>query len=211
MSDHTFYSLENRHNERTLTIVNVTSLVSKPPTKEKRIRIKVRMILSGETTPGSPEWLDAAYAFVAKWHDPVSPAVDFRGFDLHFSAENLFDAKGVKAPKCQMRSFEVSEFGSTENPDVATTFTIYAPFSTKLWNWLGQFAGDECWCAFKPGIPDQAPASSSSDPPEDEDDEDESKEPDTSPGTKSGPKELADFHAKEVGKKSPPKKSAKKK
>jgi hypothetical protein len=37
MATHEFYSIENRHNERQIRILSVGSLVSKPPTKEKRI------------------------------------------------------------------------------------------------------------------------------------------------------------------------------
>ena len=65
---------------------------------------------------GSPEFLDHAYSYVAQKHDVVSPKVEFKGYDLHFSADNLFEDEGVKAPRCQMRSFEVPECGDSENP-----------------------------------------------------------------------------------------------
>ena len=78
MSDHKWYSQENNHNHRELTIVNAALLVGKAPTKEKRIRIKVRMILSGHTVTGAPDWLSASEVHVATWHDPVSPAVAFQ-------------------------------------------------------------------------------------------------------------------------------------
>ena len=133
MADTVFYSTQNHHNERELTIVNIAMLVGKAPTKEKRIRIKVRMLLSETINMGSPEFLDHAYSYVAQNHDVVSPKVEFRGYDLHFSADNLFEAEGVKSPRCQMRSFEVAECGDSENPDVATTFTIYMPFSAASW------------------------------------------------------------------------------
>lgn len=158
-----FYSTENDHNLRELTIVNVALLVGKAPTKEKRIRIKVRMILSGQAVTGAPDWISAAHAYVAQWHDPISPNVDFKGYDLHFSAQNLFDAEGVKSPRCQMRSFEIHECGDSEAPDVAATFTLYAPFSGALWQWLGQFGGESCWCSFTPGVADLGPAPSGTD------------------------------------------------
>ena len=157
MADTVFYSTQNHHNERELTIVNIAMLVGKAPTKEKRIRIKVRMLLSETINMGSPEFLDHAYSYVAQNHDVVSPKVEFRGYDLHFSADNLFEAEGVKSPRCQMRSFEVAECGDSENPDVATTFTIYMPFSAASWQWLGNFGGESCWCAFTPGVPDEKP------------------------------------------------------
>lgn len=222
MSEHVFYSTENDHHHRELTIVNAALLVSKPPTKEKRIRIKVRMLLSGQPTAGAPDWIDSHYAHVAQWHDPVSPEISFSGFDLHFSAQNLFDQEGVKSPRCQMRSFEIHECGDSESPDVALSFVIYAPFSGALWQWLGQFGGDACWCSFTPGVPGLA--TSSSDQPAltdgdgdgdgDEDDDmedddgedlgeegiDEEAEYDPDLGAvvempkKSGPRDLAAFH-----------------
>lgn len=177
MADTVFYSTENHHNERELTIVNVAMLVGKAPTKEKRIRIKVRMLLSETINMGSPEFLDHAHRYVAQNHDVVSPKVEFRGYDLHFSADNLFEAQGVKSPRCQMRSFEVAECGDSENPDVAATFTIYMPFSTASWEWLGAFGGETCWCSFTPGVPDATPEGpndqlslTSGDDEEDEDD-----------------------------------------
>ncbi len=182
MSEHVFYSTANNHHHRELTIVNAALLVSKPPTKEKRIRIKVRMLLSNGINMGSPEWLDRAFAYVSENHDIVQPSIEFKGYDLHFSADNLFDKDGVKAPRCQMRSFEIHECGDSEEPDVAASFTLYAPFSTALWAWLGQFGGEECWCSFTPGVSeepkptgtdDQLTLTSGSDEDEEEEESDE--------------------------------------
>ena len=157
MADHLWYSTQNNHNQRELTIVNVAQLVGKAPTKEKRIRIKVRMLLSADMNMGAPEWLQKSYLFVAETGDCVTPTVEFKGYDLHFSAENLFEQEGVKAPKCQMRSFEIHECGDSEEPDVAVTFTLYCQFSMDLWSWLGAFGGETCWCKFTPGVVVESP------------------------------------------------------
>lgn len=184
MSEHVFYSTDHNYHHRELTIVNAALLVSKPPTKEKRIRIKVRMILSGQAVTGAPDWISSHHSHVATWHDPVSPAVSFSAFDLHFSAQNLFDNEGVKAPRCQMRSFEIHECGDSEAPDIAMTFAIYCPFSTAVWQWLGQFGGDTCWCSFTPGVPSAEPSPSGPDDQprltsgEDEDEDDDIEDPD---------------------------------
>jgi hypothetical protein len=164
VSEHVFYSTASHHNEREITIVNVALLVGKAPTKEKRIRVKVRMILTDNINMGSPEWLDRAARFVSETHDVVTPSIKFTGYDLHFSADNLFEAQGVKSPRCQMRSFEIHECGDSENPDVAATFTIYTPFSGALWQWLGNFGGESCWCSFTPGVPDDKPTGSDDQP-----------------------------------------------
>ena len=181
MSDHTFYSTANHHNERELTIVNVAQLVGKAPTKDKRIRIKVRMLLSETINMGSPEWLDKCHRFVAENGDKIQPSITFKGYDLHFSAQNLFEAEGVKSPRCQMKSFEIHQCGDSENPDVAASFVIYTPYSGPLWQWLGAFGGESCWCSFTPGVPsetqptspDDQPALTSGDDEEEEDDETE--------------------------------------
>ena len=176
MSEHVFYSTQNHHNERELTIVNVALLVGKAPTKEKRIRVKVRMILTDNINMGSPEWLDRAARFVSETHDTVTPSIKFTGYDLHFSADNLFEAQGVKCPRCQMRSFEIAECGDSENPDVAATFTIYTPFSGALWQWLGNFGGESCWCSFTPGVPDATPSDPDGQPELTSGDDDEEEE-----------------------------------
>ena len=229
MADHNYYELTNGHNQREITIVNVALLVGKAPTKEKRIRIKVRDVLSGHPNMGAPDWISAAHAFVAQWHDPVYPAINFKGYDLHFNTDNLFGEQGVKAPRGQMRGFEIIESGPSEEPDIVANFVIYAPFSTALWSYLGQYGGDTCWCSFTPGLgevgepEDDGDDVDSENDDEDEDaaathDEDEADalelaagdDPELDKeevieyeeGKKSGPKDLAAFHEKELEKES---------
>ena len=79
MTDNTFYAVENGRNVRQIRILSVGSLVSKPPAKEKRISIKVRMTLSGTVNMGSPENIDAAYLFVAKNHQKIILDSEFEG------------------------------------------------------------------------------------------------------------------------------------
>jgi hypothetical protein len=196
MPNDQFYEVKGKKNQRQLTIVGVALLVSKPPTKEKRCRIKVRMILNSKSNAGAPEWLDSAFVYVGQHHQTVTPPEEFRGYQLEFSADNLFGPKRTKSPKCQMRAFEVSEFGERENPDVACTFTIYTPWSGKLWNWLGQFGGEEVWCSFTPGTDDDEKEDHASKD-EDEEEEEEKEKPKTG---KSGPKELKAFHEQQQAK-----------
>jgi hypothetical protein len=150
MADHTFFSTENRHNERQIRILSVGSLVSKPPTKEKRISIKARMPLSGQSTMGAPSWLDHALVYVGQNHDRVSPTIEFKGYQLTFSADNLFGTE-VQCPNGAMRKFEVFEAGDEENPDVVCDFVIRIGFSTAAWQWLGQYVGDDAYVKFVPG------------------------------------------------------------
>ena len=147
MSDTTFFVRgRNKGNERKVILSTATLLVGKQPTKTKRIKMKVRMPLNGKA--GAPEWVTNAMVFVAQSHDIVSPQVEFSGFDIQFSDDNLFDEAKAKANKCQMRGFVVQEAGESENPDVEMQFIIYAPFSTALWKWCGQMGGEEFWAQF---------------------------------------------------------------
>ena len=151
MAEHVFYETANRHNERQIRILSVGSLVSKPPTKEKRISIKARMPLSGASNLGAPEWLDSAYMYVAKHHDTVTPDIEFKGYSIGFNADNLFGAEGFNGQECTMKGFQIYEARDAENPDVVMDFSIRLQFATKRWDWLGQYVGDDVWCKFTPG------------------------------------------------------------
>ena len=223
MATHEFYSTENRHNERQIRILSVGSLVSKPPTKEKRISIKVRMPLSGTINMGAPEWLDNIFIFVSKNHDMVTPDIEFKGYSIGFNADNLFGAEGFNGQECTMKGFQIYEAGDAENPDVVMDFSIRLQFATKRWDWLGQYVGDDVWCKFTPGESGTAQVDTEQDgtllddgenDAEDEDDLDpdnetegddpeldkpEELEYESGPSlVRSGPKELAAFHEKEV-------------
>lgn len=235
MADHTFFSTENRHNERQIRILSVGSLVSKPPTKEKRISIKVRMPLStggiGTGTMGAPAWLDEAYRYVASHGgDKITPDIEFKGYSIDLSTENLF-GDDIKSANCIMRGFEIAEFGNEETPDVVLSFTLRIPFSGKKWNYLGQYVGEDVWAKFIPGESGKAFVEEDDGTllddgeNDDEDDLDPDNEMETGDGNDpeldtpeeleyedgpklihSGPKDLAAFHEKVVeseGKKGP--------
>jgi hypothetical protein len=85
--------------------------------------------------------------FVAQSHDVVSLGVDLAGFTVQFSDDSLFKSKAT-AERSQLRKFVIHETGESENPDVEMKFSLYAPFSTALWKWCGQFAGEEFWASF---------------------------------------------------------------
>ena len=210
MADHRFYSTENRHNEREIRILSVGSLVSKPPAKEKRISIKAQMILSGKVNMGAPGWLDSAYMYVAQHGDTVTPDIEFKGYDIDLSVENLF-GENVGSKNCVMRAFEITTVGKEETPDVVLNFTMRFQFSTKLWDWLGQYVGDSVWARFTPPQVDAAaPVENEEDGTElddgenDDDDPIAEEEPEerivVMPPQKSGPKELSAFHEQEVEK-----------
>lgn len=164
MADHVFYEPKSRGNTRVLTIKGARLLPGRAPTNTKRIVIPVVMKLSNTKTTGQPEWIEVAHNFVAKNHDPIHSKVKFNGFDIDFATENqnLFNDGKVSAPRCQMRSFVITEQGGEEEPDIVMTFDIIAPFSTALWDYLGQVSNDEIWTKFSQGAA----------PPEEDDQED---------------------------------------
>ena len=137
----------NKGNQRKVLLSTATLLVGKAPTKAKRIKMKYRMPLSGGKIVGMPDWITAAMTFVAQSHDIVTPQVELSGFDINFSDDNLF-AKGATASKCDLRKFVIMENGPSKEPDVEMQFVIYAPFTKSLWNWCGQYAGEEFFAEF---------------------------------------------------------------
>jgi len=150
MSETTFFVRgRNRGNERKIILVSAALLVGKAPTKNKRIRMKVRMPLNGQKPVGTPDWVMKAMEFVAQSHDAVNATAQFSGFDVTFNDENLFEQAKAAANKCQLRSFVIQEFGDAENPDIVMEFLIYAPFSSNLWRFCGQYGGEEYWAKFE--------------------------------------------------------------
>lgn len=149
MSETTFFVRgRNRGNERKIILTSATLLAGKAPTKSKRIRMKARMPLTGNKPVGTPDWVMNAVQFVSQSHDSVSATAEFSGFDVSFNDENLFDSAKAQANKCQLRSFVIQEAGDSENPDIVMEFLIYAPFSTTLWKFCGQYGGEEFWAKF---------------------------------------------------------------
>lgn len=152
MADHVFFEKgRNRGNTRAITIKGARLLPGRAPSNLKRIIIPVVMPLSNQKTAGTPDWIADAHAFVAKSGDTVSPEVKFKGFDIDFATENrnLFNDGKISAPKCSMSGFSVHTQGSEEEPDIVLSFTIHAPFSTQLWDYLGQVSNDDVWARFE--------------------------------------------------------------
>ena len=148
MSDTQFFTRgRSKGNERRILLSSFTCLVGKAPTKAKRLKLKIRMYLTGQKMTGMPEWIANAMTFVAKSHDIVTLQNDLSGFEIAFSDDSLF-AKEVLANKCDLRKFVIMETWPSEEPDVEMQFVIYAPFTKSLWNWCGQYAGEEFWAEF---------------------------------------------------------------
>ena len=150
-----FYSHKGKANQRLVRVGNVAARCSKAPTNEKRISVPMRMVLSGRSNKGAPEWLDSAYTYVAEHHQVVTPDIDLRGYELTFDTDNLFGDKCPIVNKCMLRAFEISEMGTEESTDVVCAFSALVPFSSKVWNWLGQHVGEEIWIKFVAVLDDQ--------------------------------------------------------
>lgn len=167
-----FYSSKRKGNQRKVTINSAQMLIGKAPARQKRIKLALTMGVSTQKHTGAPDWITAAYEFVARNHAPVTPPEEFKAFDIGFSVDNLFGENATQAPRCTMTRFRMEEMGDAETPDVVLKFTAYCPFSTTLWDWLGQFAGDEVYCSFTPAAPEDDEAGQD----DEEEDEDEAEE-----------------------------------
>jgi hypothetical protein len=152
-------------------------------------------------------------------------------FDLPLSDQRRLAAEDEKptfsVAGAKFDNFAIVSTGEGSKRTIDLQFTVYMPGTKRLMNY--------CWdhnhMAFfiesvytqtemkfdedKDGTDEDEKEESGSDEPAADAEEalvDPVEKPESVSGKKSGPKELADFHAKEVGKKSPPKKkSAKKK
>lgn len=153
MAESVFFTKgRNKGNQRKIVLKSATLLPGKANSKQKRIKMKFTMALSSQKPTGMPDWLVDAFEFVSKSHDTVTPEIKLSGFDVEFSAENLFGDKAVAAPRSEMRGFIIYEAGG-ETPEVLLAFTMYSPFSDRLCRWAGQMLGDEFYGKFDQVVP----------------------------------------------------------
>lgn len=183
---------------RQVRIRSFQGLVGKAPEKQKRIKIMLSMPLSGLPAVGMPGWLADAWEFVEKTHDLVSQSITFPGVNLQFSADDMF-SKPAKAPKSSLNKFSIVSVGDKEEPDTELQFVAYAPFSTALLNYVGQFAGDDIWANFdligEADTSSRAAASA-----DDADDEDAEEEDDERTGETDSERELFGKDSEYMGK-----------
>ena len=172
------------------------------PTKQSsngRIVFPVSMPLTNENFVGMPTWVHDGYDAVRKTFTQVDPEVqEVTEIDLAFSNDapkgEMFAAPSARLAGASLKGFSIERVGDAEEPDVELHFKVYAPFAREFWAWIGEMAGHEVYMAFpktaaktgvqvagpelplKPAEPEKADAKAK----------------------KSGPKELAEFHAKQV-------------
>ncbi len=185
------------------------------PTKQAttgRICVPIRMPLTGESLVACPEWVSTAYQAVEQYLSDGTPKVE-QIADITVSFNNskpkgkLFDDPNARIPSAELKAFSVQRCGDEEDPDVELTFKLYAPFSREFWKWLGEMAGAEVYMAFPEalgaakanGVGSQATLGDGSA----SEAEKRALAGDQNPpadlpkaGKKSGPKDLADYHAK---------------
>lgn len=199
------------------------------PTKQsttKRICVPIRMPLTGESLTSMPDWVSDNYDSVSKFQERATPEIE-QIADITVSFHNdkpkgkLFADPSARVPAAEIRSFLVVRSGDSEEPEVELTFKLYAPFAREFWIWLGEMAGAEVFMNFPKSLGegvavqppngkllDEEPSAAETAALAGE------KKPEDTPGTKefenatraaitgkkSGPKELAQFHATQGGK-----------
>lgn len=134
--------------------------------KSRRIRIAVKMPLTGPNILGMPDWLGEALTAVSKHFTEVDPQLkELIDVSISFSdkepKEELFENPSAKAPSSELRGFKVLRVGESENPDVELQFMLYCSFARPFWVWAGEKAGEQVHMFFpatKTGIHVAAPA-----------------------------------------------------
>ena len=149
----------------------------------RRICVPIRMPLGADSFADMPDWIGAAYEAVARTFTEVSPEVE-QIADVVLAFANkaqegaLFAAPSASVPQAELRAFSIIRAGDPDEPTVELTFKVYAPFAREFWKWLGEMAGSDVYMAFPKSL---------------------AKAVEVKPPAKSGPKDLAQFHASPQG------------
>jgi hypothetical protein len=187
------------------------------PTKQSttgRICVAIRMPLTGESLVSAPDWVGECYQAVSQFASDMTPEIEqIADITIAFANDKpkgkLFDDPSARVPSAELKAFCVQRCGEDEDPDVELVFKLYAPFSREFWQWLGEMAGAEVYMAFPKSLGGMAKTTAKQDSLLDEKPtpaETETLKGDTNPpkdetkpkGKKSGPKDLAAFHAGQV-------------
>lgn len=188
----------------------------------RRICVPVRMPLNGDGFADLPDWISTAYDAVAKSFPSVDAPVDvISDIALAFyngkPDEKLFTAPSAKVPHSELKKFVCLRTEDPDDAEIELHFKAYSSYSRDYWEWLGEIAGTKAdiYMAFPTSMGVVQPAAAKSGTLDlDAEDEEESNPLDTEAGrsgqvvvvpsaalqAKSGPKELAAFHEKEVSK-----------
>ena len=191
-----------------------------------RICVPIRMPLTGESLVSAPDWVGECYEAVSKFASGMTPEIE-QIADITVSFHNdkpkgtLFDDPSARIPSAELKGFNVQRCGDDEEPDVELVFKLYAPFAREFWIWLGEMAGAEVYMAFPKSLGqgvqvqlpsgkliDEAPTPAETaalsgdrkleDTPGTKEFENATRAAITGKGKKSGPKDLAAYHAKQV-------------
>lgn len=208
--------------EQTFFVAASRRVILGSPTKQAttgNICVPIRMPLTSESLASAPDWVSTAYDQVCQTAKNYTPALEeLAGLTVTFDNSKpkgkLLEDPNAKAPGCSLRGFKVQRCGDEEDPDVELVFTLRAPFSRDFWKWLGEMATakNEVWMGFpksvgkvivvvppenkaqmkltdaKPSAAETAALAGDANPPAD---------PPKGGKKKSGPKDLAEFHAKQ--------------
>lgn len=156
MSDENVLFLRGRNkgNERRATIKAPQGMVSRKPTKEKRIKFRIEITLTGGKTGGLSSWLEADLSFVAEHKQTVTEDKKFEGVTVNLDDNSLF-TKPVVATSCKIRGIVVDTQGASDDPEVVLHFLVYTAYTDKLWRWIGGLMGEEVWARFDHLLPSE--------------------------------------------------------
>ena len=130
---------------RVVKLGSPTLLIAKGGTR--RLRLPIKMPLTGQNLIGMPDWLGNAFTAVSQNFTQVEPPVQqIADISLYFRNEEpkpeLFAHPDARIPNAELRTFTVLRTGESDDPEVEMHCTIYAPFAREFWKWIGEKAGE---------------------------------------------------------------------
>lgn len=117
--------------------------------EEKRVKLALRIPLTGQTLQGMPAWMGDAHDAVARTVTSATLDVSYKGMNINvFSTDQAADRE-LQIPSATLGKFNVSRSGDSENPDVDLNFVAIAPFNTRFWKWAGDMTGYHFFVKFE--------------------------------------------------------------
>jgi len=117
--------------------------------EEKRVKLSLRIPLSGQSLLGMPDWLGDAHDAVARTVTSATLDVSYKGMNINIFATDQSPERELQIAAAALGKFNVARSGSGENPDVDLHFVAIAPFNTRFWKWAGDMTGYHFFAKFE--------------------------------------------------------------
>ena len=170
---------------------------------ESRIKLDLKLPLLNESTVGMNDAIGEAFSVMAKDDSKIARTnmnVELEGMTLELFSTDAIKSPAVSSTGVKFIKLALVAAGESEKRTITLHITAYVPASMQLRDWAWEHLHNDFHLE---AVYSQSEMDFSDIPDEDEEgDEDESEEEEAPapkpPAKKSGPKELAEFHAKQV-------------